>query len=147
MCFQMWRTWCPTCPSSWSSMPGTLFSQGRLLALAQQCKYPIAHDALPTNIRASYSKGIYEWDPKSIEWSVGDRLSCGRLIWLLSLPPTLLTVSWISFSVFLWVAGRAFRQKARGAGEEPNRRPRESLALCKLFNTLWLRPCEAPADQ
>ncbi len=75
------------------------------------------------------SSGIWTWygksiDPyisttlltaqaESIEWFIEARLLCCRMIWRLAhpFPSTLPSASFVSFSVFLFVAGRAYWQE------------------------------------
>ncbi len=76
-------------------------------------------------------------------WKI--RLFCCRMILLLvhPLPSLSRQKSSLSFPVFLCVAGRTWtywQEKGKGAGARSQViRPRESLALHKLFNALWSR--------
>ncbi len=55
-------------------------------------------------------------------------------------PSHLLTGSCVSFSVFLCVARRAYRQGgySEGSGKEPNHRTTKSIVLYNPLHTLWI---------
>ncbi len=112
-------------------------------ASATECWAMQCHSGAPRTASLSYRLHSREYWMIYYLWRT--RLSRRQMIWLLRFypmpSPPLPSASCLAFSVFLCVAGQAYWRKKGGRGWGRRRqiiRRRQSLVLCKLFNTLCL---------